>query len=269
MKRLHPGDGRAWLRRVALSGALGGALLAAVGGVWPSLGWAEVPLARALEPASSASVAPTAAPAAPASASASSPVSTPAQGSIKALPGYQDAALLARAWALPAASRYKPHIEYQRNFTFCGPTSLANVLHSWGQAADQDRILDGTDVSTVLGYLPKGLTLDELADVARQKLRKPVTVMRGLDLAAFRQHLKLSNDPTRRYVINFSRRPLFGSGGGHHSPIAGYLADEDLVLVLDVNSDFGPWLVKTDRLWAAMNTVDSSSNKLRGLLLIE
>lgn len=177
--------------------------------------------------------------------------------------------MLARAWALPAASRYKPHIEYQRNFTFCGPTSLANVLHSWGQAADQGSILDGTDVSTVLGYLPKGLTLDELANVARQKLGKQVTVMRGLDLVAFRQHMKLSNDPTRRYVINFSRRPLFGSGGGHHSPIAGYLADEDLVLVLDVNSDFGPWLVKVDRLWAAMNTVDSSSNKLRGLLLIE
>lgn len=249
MKRLHPGDWRAWLRRAALNGALGGALFAAVGGAWPSMGWAEAPLARALEPASAASI------------------SVPT--SIKALPAYQDAALLARAWALPAALRYKPHIEYQRNFTFCGPTSLANVLHSWGQAADQDRILDGTDVSTVLGYLPKGLTLDELADVARQKLGKPVTVMRGLDLAAFRQHMKLSNDPTRRYVINFSRRPLFGSGGGHHSPVAGYLADEDLVLVLDVNSDFGPWLVKADRLWAAMNTVDSSSNKLRGLLLIE
>src|SRR3989338_813624 len=124
MKRRHPGDGRAWLRCVALSGVLGGALLAAVGGAWPSMGWAEVPLARAPEPAAPA------------------PASAPAQGSIKALPAYQDAALLARAWALPAASRYKPHIEYQRNFTFCGPTSLANVLHSWGQAADQGSILD-------------------------------------------------------------------------------------------------------------------------------
>ena len=237
-----------------------------IGGAWPSQAWAEAPQARALEPAVPASAASASA---PPSSSAAAPAPAASPGSIKALPAYQDAALLARAWALPVASRYKPHIEYQRNFTFCGPTSLANVLHSWGQAADQGRILEGTDVSTVLGYLPKGLTLDELAEVARQKLGKPVTVMRGLDLAAFRQHMQRSNDPTRRYVINFSRQPLFGSGGGHHSPIAGYLADEDLVLVLDVNSDFGPWLVKADRLWAAMNTVDGSSNKLRGLLLIE
>lgn len=225
-----------------------------IGTTWPCEALAEAPQLRALAPASSASAA---------SASSSAP------GSIKVLPAYQDAALLARAWALPVASRYKSHIEYQRNSTFCGPTSLANVMHSWGQAADQSRMLEGTDVSTVLGYLPKGVTLDDMADVARQKLGKPVTVIRGLDLAAFREHLKRSNDPTRRYVINFSREPLFGSGGGHHSPIAGYLADDDLVLVLDVNRDFGPWLVKADRLRAAMNTLDSSANKLRGLLLIE
>lgn len=205
----------------------------------------------------------------PAPAWAEKPLAIEATVPIKALPAYQDPALLARAWALPTAARYKPHIEYQRNFTFCGPTSLANVQHSWGRAADQDTILEGTEASPVLGHLPQGLTLDELAAIARQKLGKRVTVMRGLDLAAFRQQMSLSNDPNRRYVINFSRRPLFGAGGGHHSPIAGYLADEDLVLVLDVNRDFGPWLVKTERLWAAMNTVDAVSHQPRGLLLIE
>lgn len=188
--------------------------------------------------------------------------------SIKTQRSYQDALLLDKAWALPVAASYKPHIEFQRNGSFCGPTSLANVQHSQGQAGDQSTVLDGTGFHTWLGYLPKGLTLDELADIARQKLGKRVTVMRGLDLAGFRQQLKLANDPSRRYVINFSRQPLFGAGGGHHSPIAGYLADEDLVLVLDVNSDFGPWLVKPERLWAAMNTVDDSSHKPRGLLLI-
>jgi hypothetical protein len=188
--------------------------------------------------------------------------------SIKTQRSYQDALLLDKAWALPVAASYKPHIEFQRNGSFCGPTSLANVQHSLGQAGDQSTVLDGTGFHTWLGYLPKGLTLDELADIARQKLGKRVTVMRGLDLAGFRQQLKLANDPSRRYVINFSRQPLFGAGGGHHSPIAGYLADEDLVLVLDVNSDFGPWLVKPERLWAAMNTVDDSSHKPRGLLLI-
>jgi hypothetical protein len=83
----------------------------------------------------------------------------------------------------------------------------------------------------------------------------------------FRQHLRRSNDPTRRYIVNFSRERIFGAGVGHHSPIGGYLPDEDLVFVLDVNSDYGPWLVERQRLFAAMNTLDGDHK--RGLLLIE
>jgi hypothetical protein len=129
--------------------------------------------------------------------------------------------------------------------------------------------LQGTGLTTVLGFLPQGITLDQLAAVARQKLNKKVSVLRDLDLVSFREQMRHANDPARRYVINFSRGPLFGAGGGHHSPIAGYLADQDLVLVLDVNRKYGPWLVKSARLYDAMNTVDTGSQKKRGLLLIE
>jgi hypothetical protein len=51
-------------------------------------------------------------------------------------------------------------------------------------------------------------------------------------------HLKRSNDPAHRYIINFDRKMIFGAGGGHHSPIGGYLENEDLVFVLDVNRDY-------------------------------
>lgn len=189
--------------------------------------------------------------------------------SIKETRDYQDPALLKKAWALPVAAAYQADIEYQKNGSVCGPTSLANVLHSRRQPGNQENILQDTGFSTVMGYLPEGLTLDQLADIARQKLHGKVTVLRDLDLAAFREQLRHVNDPTRRYVINFSRGPLFGTGGGHHSPLAAYLDQEDLVLVLDVNKKYAPWLVKSDRLFEAMNTLDTTAQKRRGLLLIE
>jgi hypothetical protein len=189
--------------------------------------------------------------------------------SIKATRDYQDPALLRQAWALPVAAAYHADIDYQQNGSVCGPTSLVNVLHSLQQPGSQQSILQDSGFSTVLGYLPEGITLDQLAEIARQKLKRKVTVLRDLDLSAFREQLKHVNDATRRYVINFSRGPLFGTGGGHHSPIAGYLKQEDLVLVLDVNKKYGPWLVKSDRLYEAMNTVDATAQKKRGLLLIE
>lgn len=57
------------------------------------------------------------------------------------------------------------------------------------------------------------------------------------------------------------------AGVGHFSPIGGYLEAEDLVFVLDVNSDFQPWLVERKRLFDAVNTLDGT--KKRGFLLIE
>jgi Phytochelatin synthase len=44
----------------------------------------------------------------------------------------------------------------------------------------------------------------------------------------FREHLKGSNDPAHRYILNFDRKMIFGAGGGHQSPIGGYLENEDL-----------------------------------------
>jgi|SRR5215475_216275 len=62
-----------------------------------------------------------------------------------------------------------------------------------------------------------------------------------------------SNDPGRRYIVNFSRERIFGAGVGHFSPIGGYLEAEDLVFIRDVNSDYQPWLVASKRLFDAVN----------------
>lgn len=181
----------------------------------------------------------------------------------------REAALMDRAWALPTAQRYGRAIYSQKNGSVCGPASVVNVVRSLGQQAeDEGAVTSGTGFCR-LGFCFMGLTLDQLAEITRSKSGKSVSVLRDLTQDAFTEHLRRSNDPTRRYIVNFTRKPIFGAGGGHHSPIGGYLEAEDLVLVLDVNADFQPWLIERERLFAAIDTVDSESGKKRGLLLIE
>jgi hypothetical protein len=180
-----------------------------------------------------------------------------------------DPALLERAWALPVARLYKRELYWQSNGSLCGPATLLNLFASQGkQFKDEAAILQGSG-KCWSGMCFLGLTLDELAGVARMRTSAKVSVLRDLSPAEFEEHLRRSNDPARRYSVNFTRKAIFGAGGGHHSPIAGYLEPEKLVLVLDVNRDFRPWLIERDRLYAAIDTVDSSSEKKRGLLLIE
>jgi hypothetical protein len=191
--------------------------------------------------------------------------------SIRSAASFQHPALIRKAWALPAAARYRPHFEFQSNPSFCGPASVVNVLRSRGRmGVRQADLLDHSGIFNVFGMIPGGLSLDELAGLARHHLTgATVSTLRELDAATFREHLHGCNGPSRRYIANFSRGPLFGTGSGHHSPIAGYLRDEDLVLVLDVNRAFGPWLVAADRLHAAVRTVDPTTQRPRGLLLID
>ena len=104
-------------------------------------------------------------------------------------------------------------------------------------AATEADVLAGTGRCWT-GICFMGLTLDELAEITRMHTKRTVTVLRDLAPETFHELLRHANDPGRRYVINFSRDPIFGAGGGHHSPIGGYLEDEDLVFVLDVNREF-------------------------------
>jgi hypothetical protein len=189
--------------------------------------------------------------------------------SIASLPPYQDAALLERAWSLPVARTFLHELDFQSNGSVCGPASVANVFRSLGEGPVTPRaVLEGSG-KCPLDFCFNGLTLDELADLARSKSGRSVTVLSGLSLDEFRMHMRHTNDVNRRYLVNFQRGLLFGQGYGHHSPVAGYLEDRDLVFVLDVNAKFGPWLVPTDRLYNAVNAPDPTTGKPRGLLLIQ
>jgi hypothetical protein len=175
--------------------------------------------------------------------------------------------LVERAWHLPVAATFSRQLAWQSNASRCGPAAVANVYRSLNEgAATEAKVLAGTGRCWT-GWCIIGLTLDELAAVARVNTSRSVTVLRDLTEEQFREHLRRSNDPGRRYIVNFNRERIFGAGGGHHSPIGGYLENEDLAFVLDVNQKFQPWLVEGSRLFSAVNTYDG--DKKRGLLLIE
>lgn len=186
--------------------------------------------------------------------------------SIGTLPAYQDPVLLARAWRLPAAATYPRPLLSQGNATACGPASLANAVRSFGKEASLDQAAEAAGCTW--GLCPAGRTLDQLAAGARA-LGLEAAVLRGLSVAQLRDELRHANDPDRRYVVNFHRGLLFGRGGGHHSPVGGYLEELDLVFVLDVNAHYGPWLVPLERLAAAMDTDDGRSGEKRGLLVLK
>jgi Phytochelatin synthase len=175
--------------------------------------------------------------------------------------------LIARAWQLPVAATFARTLAWQTNGSLCGPASVANVYRSLHEPAQTEGdVLAGTGRCWT-GFCVFGLTLDELADVARSHTQRKVTVLRDLSPAEFKEHMRRANELGHRYIINFSRERLFGAGVGHFSPIGGYLEDEDLVFILDVNRRYQPWLVSRDRLFHAMDTFDGP--RRRGLLLIE
>jgi hypothetical protein len=168
--------------------------------------------------------------------------------------------LMERAWHLPVAATFNRQVNWQSNGSRCGPAAVANAYRSLGEATSTEgKVLAGTGRCWT-GFCILGLTLDELADVARANTNRKITLLRDLSEEQFRAHL-------RHYIVNFSRERIFGAGVGHHSPIGGYLEAEDLVFILDVNSDYQPWLVASKRLFDAVNTFDGSNK--RGLLLIE
>ena len=192
----------------------------------------------------------------------------PGFSSIRTNPAFQDPALLSFALALPVASTFPRPLLSQTNPSSCGPTSVANVLRSEGEGATPDAVA-AHGSGCLGGFCLGGLTLSQLAEATRATSPEwKVKELHPETLEGFREELRHANEPQRRLIINFHRRPLFGSGGGHHSPIGGYLEAEDLVLVLDVNERFGPWLAPSARLFEAMDTVDSSSGQKRGLLVL-
>ena len=68
-------------------------------------------------------------------------------------------------------------------------------------------------------------------------------------------------------LVNYARKALGQTGGGHISPLGAYDEASDSFLVMDVNPNRAPWVwVEAADLVGAMRTFDTVEN--RGYLLI-
>ena len=77
--------------------------------------------------------------------------------------------------------------------------------------------------------------------------------------------LTARRDGKEYFVATYSRAVLNQTGDGHYSPIGGYNADDDMVLVFDVaRFKYPPHWVKLQLLAEAMCTKDSESGATRG-----
>lgn len=101
---------------------------------------------------------------------------------------------------------------------------------------------------------------------------------------SFLHALRQINHPTQpaRVLAIYGRSPMFFCHDGllltklksymmgHWSPIPAYLDEQNLVLVMDVNRDYGPrgYLVEPRRLFEAVNTRCCMNGDYRGLILL-
>jgi len=177
--------------------------------------------------------------------------------------------------------------EYQA--TFCGIASSVMALNALGVARplsprwypyrywDQDNIFSQAvleKVKPVSGINADGITLEQLEtllDLSGAKADKVFASETGVD--AFRKAARDAiADPNAILIVNFGRAELGQpgiAGGGHISPVAAYNAKTDRFLILDVaRYKFPPSWVTAERLYAAMNTPDSSSGKTRGYVIV-
>ena len=174
----------------------------------------------------------------------------------------------------------------QANLAYCGVASSVMVLNSLNLPAPtvpgygsyrfwtQENLWSGTEGQAVVPASQvqrQGMTLSELATLLRSHgLRVDAIHGSDLDRIGFRRRLQQSlKDPSDRLLVNYDRRRLGQEGGGHISPVAAYHAGRDQALILDVARYRYPavWVPLED-LWQAIRSIDPSSGRSRGIVLI-
>jgi glutathione gamma-glutamylcysteinyltransferase len=162
---------------------------------------------------------------------------------------------------------------------FCGLGSLVVALNALG--IDPGRLWKGPwrwfseellDCCVSLDQVRRrGLDLDEIACLARCN-GAAVEMFRAetSDVAAWRSSLGAAARGDGVVIAAYDRAGLDQTGSGHFSPIGGYHAARDLVLVLDVaRFKYPPHWISAERLWRAMHPIDPATGRSRGWVALQ
>lgn len=180
--------------------------------------------------------------------------------------------LLADSTAIADYEPLMASIETQRRPAYCGVASSVAVLNALRPSAP--RVTQGSffaDLATELRVTFSGMTLQQLGELLRKHgAETEIVFAQETNLDTFRAMARANLRTSGDYVlVNYQRASLGQREGGHISPLAAYNATADRFLILDVAAyRYPPTWVSAGDLWAAMNTVDTTSGKTRGFVMI-
>lgn len=178
------------------------------------------------------------------------------------------------------------HFVTQDNLAYCGVASMVMVLNALAVPAPatpqyrnfriftQENVFHGTQTRQVMiqeKVIRRGMSLAELGKfLETYSVRVSVYYGGDISLEQFRDLIVQNLTEANNFVlINYLRSVIGQERGGHISPIAAYDRDSDRFLILDVSRyKYPPVWVKAEALWKATKTIDSTSGKTRGLVLV-
>jgi hypothetical protein len=192
-----------------------------------------------------------------------------------------------RARIVPDADFWQliPWFAEQVNQTYCGVASAITVLNAMPIKKPIDPIYAPHAYFTQSNFFTaevvkvispqtvraQGMTRDEMVKTLRCHGVKATTVAGdSVDESALRLLMqKALGDDGQFVLVNFSRAALGQEGWGHWSVLAAYDAASDRVLILDVSKYmYAPEWIRINTLRKAINTLDTTSNKKRGLVFV-
>ncbi|KAK9904893.1 hypothetical protein WJX75_005037 [Coccomyxa subellipsoidea] len=160
---------------------------------------------------------------------------------------------------------------------YCGLASLAMVLNTL--AIDPRRAWKGPwrwfheqmldCCLPILRVAEEGIVLHQAACLARCNGAKVEVRQSGsFSVEEFREDVRqASRSEAEHLIVSYSRKQFLQTGDGHFSPVGGYHAGKDLVLILDTaRFKYPPHWVPLTELFEAMKRVDPTTSQPRGYL---